>query len=71
MANNWHPAVAAQSQQKKPLRTDQAAVKLNCDESTVRRLCREKLLKGKKVGRRKWLIPESAIQDYLDAINED
>lgn len=67
--NNWHPAVAAQSQRGRKLRTDQAARELGCDESTIRRLCRDRLLAGIKVGRRKWIIPESAIVDYLEWLN--
>lgn len=69
---NIHPAVAAaQGQPKRLLRTDQAAKRLECDESTIRRLCRSKVLRGIKKGRRKWLISESAIQDYLDALIEE
>jgi excisionase family DNA binding protein len=69
---NMHPAVAAaQGQPDRLLRTDQAANRLECDESTIRRLCRSKVLRGIKKGRRKWLIPESAIRDYQDALNED
>lgn len=72
MRSNYHPAVAAaQGQAERLLRTDQAAPRLHCDESTVRRLCRDKLLMGAKVGRRKWMIPESAIQDYLDNLNQE
>ena len=68
---NWHPAVAAQNQQERLLRPDQAAIRLNCTPRWVTELCRQKLLGGVKRGRRKWLIPESAIRDYLDALNED
>ena len=68
---NWHPAVAAQSGQDRWLRTDQAADRLKCDESTVRRLCRSKVLRGKKHGRRKWLILESAIREYQDALDNE
>jgi excisionase family DNA binding protein len=68
---NWHPAVAAQSGQDRWLRTDQAALRLECDESTIRRLCRSKVLRGIKKGRRKWLISESAIRDYLDSLTKN
>ncbi len=67
----WHPAVAAQSQQERLLRPDQAAIRLDCTPRWVTELCRQKLLLGIKRGRRKWLIPESAIVDYLRKINED
>jgi excisionase family DNA binding protein len=69
--SNWHPGVAAAGQQVRLLRTDQAAARLNCDESTIRRLCRGQLLRGIKTGRRKWLIPESALRDYLESLNQD
>jgi excisionase family DNA binding protein len=69
--NNWHPAVAAQGQQERLLRTDQAAVRLKCSPRWVRSLCRQKALPGVKVGQRQWLIPESAIRDYLASLNED
>jgi excisionase family DNA binding protein len=69
---NMHPAVAAaQGQPERQLRTDQVAPRLNCSERTVRRLCEQKILFSFKVGRRKWLIPESAIRDYLDALSEE
>jgi|WetSurMetagenome_2_1015567.scaffolds.fasta_scaffold65901_5 excisionase family DNA binding protein len=72
MATNFHPAVAAaQGQPERLLRTDQAAKWLECDESTIRRLCRSKVLRGIKKGRRKWLISESAIRDYQDALIEE
>lgn len=72
MNKNYHPAVAAaQGQPERRLRTDQAAMRLNCHERTVRRLCEQKILFGIKVGRRKWLIPESAIGDYLRVLNEE
>jgi excisionase family DNA binding protein len=72
MSRNLHPAVAAaQGQLERLLRTDQAAIRLQCTPRTVTDLCRQKLLAGIKFGRRKWLIPESAIRDYLDVLNED
>ena len=72
MSRNLHPAVAAaQGQPERLLRTDQAAIRLECDESTIRRLCRSKVLRGIKKGRRKWLISESAIREYRDALNNE
>ena len=71
MTNKWHPAVAAQSQQERMFRPDQAAPRLNCSSRWVRQLCQDKVLFGVKVGRRKWLIPESAIQDYLLSLNQE
>jgi excisionase family DNA binding protein len=72
MTTKYHPAVAAaQGQPERLLRTDQAALRLKCTPRTVTNLCNQKLLAGIKSGRRKWLIPESAIRDYLSALNED
>lgn len=72
MSRNLHPAVAAaQGQPERLLRTDQAALRLECTRRTVTNLCNQKLLAGIKSGRRKWLIPESAIRDYLEALNEE
>jgi excisionase family DNA binding protein len=72
MGTNFHPAVAAaQGQPERLLRPDQVAIRLKCTSRWVTELCRQKLLGGIKSGRRKWLIPESAISDYLDAINEE
>jgi excisionase family DNA binding protein len=72
MSRNLHPAVAAaQGQPERLLRPDQAASRLNCTPRWVTELCRQKLLAGIKSGRRKWLIPESAIRDYQNALNEE
>ncbi|MCL4501154.1 MAG: hypothetical protein M1438_04780 [Deltaproteobacteria bacterium] len=68
----WHPAVAAAGQQERYVRVDQAAAKLCCTPRRVRQLCQDKLLAGAiKVGPRKWLIPESAIRKYHEAINQE
>ncbi len=70
--NNWHPAVAAaEGQPERLFRTDQAAVRLKCDESTIRRRCRNRLLLGVKISPRKWMIPEGAIRDYLKTLNQE
>lgn len=72
MERNWHPAVAAQQREERLLRTDQAAPRLRKSERQIRRLCENGRLKGAiKIGERQWLIPESALPDYLEAINED
>ena len=72
MSRNLHPAVAAaQGQPERLLRPDQAARRLSCTPRWVTELCRQKLLGGIKSGRRKWLIPESAIRDYLDVLNAE
>ncbi len=69
MENKWHPAVAAQQREERLLRPDQVAARLNCTTRWVTQLCQDKLLKAIKVGRRQWQIPESAIREYLEAIN--
>lgn len=71
MSPSWHPAVAAQSQQERLLRPEQAAARLECSPRWVRQLCQNKILFGIKKGKRKWLIPESAIRDYLSALNQE
>lgn len=72
MNKHYHPAVAAaQGQPERMLRPHQVALRLKCTPRTVTNLCNQKLLAGIKSGRRKWLIPESAIRDYLDAINQE
>lgn len=69
---NWHPAAAAaQGQPEQLLRPDQVATRLNCTPRWVTELCRQKLLGGVKSGRRKWLITESAIRNYLIALNDE
>jgi excisionase family DNA binding protein len=69
----WHPGVAAagQRQEDKLLRPDQAALRLKCKPRWVRQLCQDRVLEAIKIGPRKWLIPESAIREYLASLNQD
>ena len=71
MAANWHPAVAAQRQREDLLRSDQVATRLQCTDRWVRQLCQDKVLIGVKIGKRKWVIPESAVKDYLKSLNQE
>jgi excisionase family DNA binding protein len=70
---NWHPAVAAAQgrQKERLLETHQAAPLLKCSRRTVTRRCQNKDLRGIKIGPRKWLIPESAIDEYLEIHNQE
>ena len=66
---NWHPAVAAQSQEERWLRTDQVARHLHLKERRVRQLCENQILESIKTGR-KWLIAKSSLDEYLAALNQ-
>lgn len=69
MANNWHPAVAAQQSQERLLRPDQAARLLGVTAQQVRKLWRQGKLKGEKYSERNLKIPESAIREYKATLN--
>lgn len=70
MNRNYHPAVAAaQGQPERLLRPDQVARLLNVTPHQVRKLWRQGKLGGEKSSERNLKIPESAVREYLNAIN--
>lgn len=72
MAANWHPAVAAaQGREEKLLRPHLVARLLGVTPGQVRRLWRQGKLRGEKITERKLLIPESAVREYQDGINQE
>ena len=69
---NWHPAVAAsQGRQERKLRADQVANILWMTAHHVRKLWRQGKIRGEKSSERKLRIPESAVEEYQKAINQD
>ena len=66
---NWHPAVAAQSQQEKLLEVHQVASRLGLKNRRVRQLCENGLIRAIKTGR-KWRIFQSALDNYVQVFKE-
>lgn len=66
----WHPGVAAAKQEQRFLRTDQAARQLHCTPRRVTQLIEEQALFAVRYGR-KWLIPETALKEYMASHQQD
>ena len=72
MNRNYHPAVAAaQGQPERLLRPHQVARILGVKPQQVRKLWRQGKLGGEKSSERNLKIPESAVRDYLNKINQE
>jgi excisionase family DNA binding protein len=72
MGTNFHPAVAAaQGQPERLLRPDQVARLLGVTPHQVRKLWRQGKLGGEKSSARNLKIPESAVREYLNALNQE
>ena len=72
MSANWHPAVAAaQGQAERLLRPHQVAKILGVTSRQVRRLCQLGKLASERTSERNLKIPESALREYLEAINQE
>jgi transposase-like protein len=72
MVTNWHPAAAAaQGQPERQLRPYQVARILGVTPHQVRKLWRQGKLGGDKSSERNLKIPESAVREYLDALNRE
>jgi len=71
-ATKWHPAAAAaQAQPERWLRPHQVARILGMTAHQVRKLWRQGQIQGEKFSERNLRIPESAVDEYRKAINQD
>jgi excisionase family DNA binding protein len=53
--------------EEQKLTVTQAAKRLGVSPPTVRRLIQERVLTAERAGLRKWVIPESALSEYMAA----
>ena len=72
MVTKFHPAVAAaQGQPERLLRPHQVARLLGVTDQQVRKLWRQGKIRGVKSSERNLRIPESAVEEYKEGINQD